>query len=119
VVRRGGALRYGSDRRRLGALSEEALVVTVLQVWLLVGIPALALGLALFVGRSAWRSMLGYAVLIIGFGAMTAFDRASGAIFGGVLALMYAAGRGGTQEREFDATSATSHEAVDAVETST
>jgi hypothetical protein len=88
--------------------------VTVLQAWLLVGIPALALGSAMFVGRSPWRTMAGYAVLIVGFGVMTAFDRASGAVFGALIALFYAAGRGGTHEREPDRVSATSHEAIDA-----
>jgi hypothetical protein len=88
--------------------------VTVFQAWLLVGIPAIALGSAMFIGRSPWRSMLGYAVLIIGFGVMTMFDRASGAVFGALLALVYAAGRGGSRERELDRISATSHEAVEA-----
>jgi predicted cobalt transporter CbtA len=98
----------------IGDFPEEAADVTVFQAWLLVGIPALALGLAMFVGRSAWRSMLGYAVLIVGFGVMTAFDRASGAVFGAVLALIYAGGRGGTRESEYDRMTATSHDAVEA-----
>lgn len=74
--------------------------MTILQVWLLFGLPALVLGLALFVGRSPWRAALGYLVLLAGFAAVAAFDRASAAIFGGLLALLYAAGRGGAAERQ-------------------
>lgn len=73
--------------------------MSVVQVWLLFGIPALVLGLALFVGRSPWRAILGYVVLLAGFGTVAAFDRASGAVFGGLLALLYAAGRGGATEQ--------------------
>lgn len=69
-------------------------------LWLLVGIPALALGLTLFVGRSPVRTLLGYLVLALGFGVMAVFDRPSAAILGGVLALLYAAGRGGPMERD-------------------
>jgi hypothetical protein len=72
--------------------------VTILQVWLLFGLPALLLGLALFIGRSPWRAALGYVVLLAGFATVAVFDRASGAVFGGILALLYAAGRGGTTE---------------------
>jgi hypothetical protein len=74
--------------------------MTILQVWLLFGLPALVLGLALFLGRSPWRSALGYVVLLAGFAAVAAFDRVSAAVFGGLLALLYAAGRGGELERE-------------------
>lgn len=72
--------------------------MTVLQVWLVFGLPALLLGLALFVGRSPWRAALGYVVLFVGFGTVAAFDRASAAVFGGLLALLYATGRGGMME---------------------
>jgi hypothetical protein len=73
--------------------------VNVLQAWLLVGVPTLAVGLGLFVRRSPIRAVLGYLVLAAGFGLMTVFHRASGALFGGILALLYAAGRGGNMER--------------------
>ncbi len=73
--------------------------MTIMQAWLLFGLPALVLGLALFVGRSPWRSVLGYVVLLAGFGALAVFDRASAAIFGSLVALLYAAGRGGQDER--------------------
>lgn len=71
----------------------------VLQVWLLIGVPTLALAGALFVRRSPWRSMVGYAVLLAGFGGMAVYDRANAAFFGGLIALLYAAGRGGTMEQ--------------------
>lgn len=72
----------------------------VLQVWILAGIPALLLAAALFIGRSAWRSLLGYLVLAIGFAAVASVDRASAVVFGGLLTLLYAAGRGGRLESE-------------------
>lgn len=74
--------------------------MNVVQVWLVFGIPALLLGLALFVGRSQARAMLGYLVLLAGFGTVAAFHRASGAVFGGILALLYAAGEGGRRDVE-------------------
>jgi hypothetical protein len=88
--------------------------VTLVQAWLLFGIPCLSLGLAMFVGRSTWRSLVGYLILAVGFATMTVFDRASGAVFGAVLALVYAAGRGGSADVGPDPLSATSHEAVQA-----
>lgn len=86
--------------------------MTLMQAWLFFGIPCLALGGAMFIGRSMWRSLVGYALLITGFGVMTAFDRASGAIFGGLIALVYAAGRGGVADAGPDPLTRTSHEAV-------
>ena len=73
--------------------------MNALQVWLLIGIPALVLGGALFLRRSPVRSALGYVVLLGGFAGVTAFHRPSAGVFGGVLALLYAAGRGGSWER--------------------
>lgn len=73
--------------------------MTATQAWLLFGLPALLLGTALFLGRSPWRSAVGYVVLLVGFAGLAAFDRISAAIFGSVLALLYAAGRGGALER--------------------
>ncbi|MBA2529979.1 MAG: hypothetical protein H0V19_08480 [Euzebyales bacterium] len=72
----------------------------ILQVWLVVGVPALALAAALFYGRSRLRTGLGYLVLLGAFAAMTAVDRSSGAVIGGLIALLYAAGRGGEADRE-------------------
>lgn len=88
--------------------------MTVLQLWLFVGIPALALALAMFVGRSRWRSLVGYVALLAGFGVMTVFDPPSAAILGTLVALLYASGRGGDREREYDRWSDTGHRAVEA-----
>jgi hypothetical protein len=74
--------------------------VSPVQVWLVVAIPTLLLGLALFLRRSPLRAMLGYAVLAVGFGVTSYYHRPSGAVFGGLLALLYAAGRGGALERQ-------------------
>ena len=68
------------------------------QAWLLIGIPSLALGLALFLRRSTWRALLGYAVLLGGFAGLAVTHRPSAAVFGGITALVYAAGRGGGVE---------------------
>jgi uncharacterized membrane protein len=76
--------------------------MTTLQVWMLIGLPALALAGAMFVRHSTLRAYIGYAALLAGFGGMAAFDRVSAAVFGGVVALVYAAGRGGDIEREED-----------------
>lgn len=70
-----------------------------LQVWLVVGIPTLIIALALFLRRSPVRALLGYTVLAIGFFLVSVYHRPSGAVFGGLLALLYAAGRGGAMER--------------------
>lgn len=72
--------------------------MNVVQAWLLVGIPALALGVACFAVRRAWASALGYLVLLGGFAGLAFLHRTSGAVFGGLLALLYAAGRGGRAE---------------------
>lgn len=75
-------------------------VVTTLQAWLIAGIPSLALAAILFVGRSPWRSLLGYACLAAGFGVLATVDRRSAALFAGIIALLYASGRGGRMEAE-------------------
>lgn len=72
--------------------------MSVLAAWILIGVPALALGLAMFVGRSPGRALVGYVVLGCGSAALTAVHRVSGALLGAVLALLYAAGRGGAME---------------------
>lgn len=72
--------------------------MNVLQVWLLVGIPTLAASVAFFLGRSLWRAMVGYLILLGGFGVVTVLHRPSGAVFGGLIALIYAAGRGSVLE---------------------
>lgn len=72
----------------------------VLQVWMLIGVPSVVLGAALLMRRSPWRSVLGYLVLFAGFGGMAAYDRTNAAVFGGLIALVFAAGRGGSMEHE-------------------
>jgi hypothetical protein len=90
--------------------------VTLLQAWLFIGIPAAALGLGMFIGSSRWRPLLGYLILIVGFVAMAAFHRPSGALFGVLIALLYAAGRGGSGEQVVTPMSATGHSAAEAAE---
>ncbi|CAN5635122.1 hypothetical protein BH24ACT15_BH24ACT15_18520 [soil metagenome] len=74
--------------------------MNTLQVWMLIGIPTLMLAAAMFVRRSPWRSYIGYAALLAGFAGMAVYSRTSAAVFGGLTALLYAAGRGGTLERQ-------------------
>ncbi len=79
--------------------------MSILQLWLVVGVPALILAAALFYGQSRLRSAAGYLVLLAAFGVMVTVDPASGAAVGIVTALLYAAGRGGQAEREGQDTS--------------
>jgi len=74
--------------------------VNALQAWLVVGIAALILACALLYGRSRLRTRLGYVALLGAFSTLTAVDRASGAVVGGIIALLYAAGRGGQMETQ-------------------
>ena len=79
--------------------------MSIAQVWLVVGIPLLALAFALFYGRSRIRTALGYLVLLVAFGIVVSVHPASGAAIGGVVALLYAAGRGGQADTGTDDTS--------------
>lgn len=72
--------------------------MNVLQVWMLIGIPALALAGAMFHRHSWWRAYIGYGAMLAGFAGMVVYDRVSAAVFGGLIALLYAAGRGGSIE---------------------
>jgi hypothetical protein len=74
--------------------------VDVLQAWLVVGIPVLAVAALLFLRRSPLRAVLGYLTLLIGFGLMVVLHPPSAAVLGGLMALLYAAGRGGNLESE-------------------
>lgn len=74
--------------------------MTVLQAWLIVGVPGLILAFSLFYGRSRVRGGLGYLALAVTFGVLVTVDRASGALVGGIAALLYGAGRGGQAESE-------------------
>lgn len=73
-----------------------------LQAWLVIGIPALVLTTGLFLKRTPVFGTLAFLVLAAGFGAMAMADRASAAVLGALLALLYAAGRGGSRERPAD-----------------
>jgi hypothetical protein len=69
--------------------------VTVIQVWLLVGIPALTIALALYTARSRWLGAVGLLVLMAATVVLATADRASAAVMGVILTLLYAAGRAG------------------------
>lgn len=90
--------------------------MTLLQAWLFIGIPAAALGLAMFIGSSRWRPLVGYLVLLVGLAAMAVFHAPSGALFGVGIALLYAAGRGGSGEQTVTSLSATGLAAAEAAE---
>lgn len=72
--------------------------MTPFLVWLLVGIPTLALGLGLLLARRRWLTLLAYVVLAAGFGVVAAFEPVSAVLIGTVLAFVYASGRGGRSE---------------------
>ena len=74
--------------------------MTILQAWLVVGVPLLIVAFALFYGRSRVRTALGYLALLLAFGVMVTIDRSSAAVIGGLAALAYGAGRGGQAESE-------------------
>ena len=68
----------------------------LMQTWLVVGIPGLVIAGGLFVGRSAYRALLGFAVLvvlIIAFLTGPGHTLSAGAI-GMVGVILLAAGRG-------------------------
>lgn len=63
--------------------------------WLLIGVPTLVACLALFATRRRAFNLAAYGVLAVGSVALTTVHRPSGALLGGLLALLYATGRGG------------------------
>ena len=69
--------------------------MTVMQVWLLIGVPVLFGALALYTARSPALNALGVLVALAGAVAVTAVDRASGAVLGVLAVLLYAAGSAG------------------------
>lgn len=79
--------------------------MSILQAWLVVGLPLLIVAFALFYGRSKVRTGLGYVALLVAFGFMVTVDRSSAAVIGGLAALAYGAGRGGQAESEYSDTS--------------
>lgn len=70
-----------------------------LQAWLVIGIPVLGVCVGLFLTRNPQAAMVAYGLLTAGFLALALVDRVAGAVFGALLALLYAAGRGGPAER--------------------
>jgi len=70
-----------------------------LQAWLVIGIPVLGVCVGLFLTRNPQAALLAYALLTAGFLVLAVVDRVAGAVFGALLALLYAAGRGGPAER--------------------
>lgn len=74
--------------------------MSILQAWLVVGIPGLIVAFALFYGRSRVRALLGYLVLAVVCAVMMTVDRSSAAGVGVIGALLYGAGRGGDAEAE-------------------
>lgn len=70
-----------------------------LQAWLVIGIPVLGVCAGLFLTRNPQAALLAYALLTAGFLLLAVVDRVAGAVFGALLALLYAAGRGGPAER--------------------
>lgn len=81
--------------------------MNVVQAWLVIGLPALLLALTCLVGRSPGRAALGYLALAGGFLGMALVDRVSAGVFGGLLVLVYAAGRGGWADHAVNDTEAT------------
>lgn len=76
--------------------------MTVLQAWLLVGVPGLLAAAALFAGRSRVRAYLGYIVITAVVGVfLTVSD---GAIWAGLIGLavvgLVATGRGSDQRED-------------------
>lgn len=75
--------------------AREERAVSAVAGWFLIGVPALVAGLAMFAARGRALNMAAYGVLAVGSVALTAVHRPSGALLGGLLALLYATGRGG------------------------
>ncbi len=70
--------------------------MSVVQVWLLVGVPVLFGAIALYTARRPSLSALGVVLTLVGAVAVTTVDRASGAVLGVLAVLLYAAGSAGT-----------------------
>lgn len=70
--------------------------MTVLQTWIVLGVPGLILTSGLFIGRSKWRAWLGYLViidLVLAF-VLIAGDTISAAAIGLIGFVLVAVGRG-------------------------
>jgi membrane protein implicated in regulation of membrane protease activity len=75
----------------------------VLQTWVLIGVPGLAIATALFVGRSVLRAWFGYAVLaaLTAVFFLTPGGGVSTAIVGAVAVVFVANGRGTNRDRRY------------------
>jgi hypothetical protein len=62
---------------------------------LLVGVPALVLGLTLYTSRVRWLGVAGLLVMIAAVLVLATVDRISALVVGAVVVLLYAAGRAG------------------------
>lgn len=69
--------------------------MSVVQAWLLIGVPVLCVGVALFTARSRLLGAVGVLVMLGGAAVMAGIDRASAAVLGVVAVLLYATGRAG------------------------
>lgn len=69
--------------------------MTTMQLWMLIGVPALLAGLTLFAGSSKRLGAVGVVVLVVAAAAMAGVDRASGAVMAGLATLLYATGLAG------------------------
>lgn len=69
--------------------------MSTMQAWLLVGIPALVIGIVLYTARSRRLGALGLLVLLVATLVLATVDRVSAAALGSIIALLYAAGRAG------------------------
>lgn len=69
--------------------------MSVVQVWMLIGVPTLLVGLVLYTMRSPRLGALGMLVIIAGAVAVAVVDRISAAVLGTFAVLLYAAGLAG------------------------
>lgn len=69
--------------------------MSVVQVWLLIGIPVVFVGLTLFTARPRWAGVAGVVVTAAGAVAVATVDQASGAVLAVLAVLLYAAGAAG------------------------
>jgi len=69
--------------------------MTSTQAWLLVGIPALVIGIVLYTAKSRWLGLLGFFVLLAAALVLVTVDRVAAMVLGAVVVLLYAAGRAG------------------------
>jgi hypothetical protein len=77
--------------------------VNLLQAWLIVGVPGIALALGLFAGRSKTRAWFGYGVLaaLVLFFVLLPGDVISAALIGLVAVAFLAVGRGTGKDDEY------------------